>query len=302
MVLSGALPEVVVIFGPTASGKTGASIEVARLLDGEVINADSRQIYSRMPILTAAPSAAEKSDVPHHLFEIIDPVERVSAGRWAEMALQKIDEIVARGNVPVVVGGTGLYLRTLMEGISEIPAVPEEVEELFRGRPVEELYEELQAVDPHLAAKLHATDTQRITRGLVVHSHTGKRLSEWQAIPAKVPPYSFTRLAISLERDELYERIGKRWDLMVEAGLIAEVEALKDDGYTLAMPGLQGLGAEEIYDYLDGHLSWDDASRSAVQGTRHYAKRQVTWLRNTYGAEQTFANSGELVEWVKGHK
>ena len=294
-----ALPEVLVIFGPTASGKTGASIEVARLLDGEVINADSRQIYSRMPILTAAPSASEKGDVPHHLFEIIDPAERVSAGRWAEMALTKIEEVLARGKRPIVVGGTGLYLRTLMEGISEIPAVPEDVEELFRGRPVEELYEELQALDPDLAAKLHATDTQRITRGLVVHSHTGKPLSEWQAIPAKAPPYRFTRLAISPEREELYERIGKRWGLMVEAGLIAEVEALKDDGYTLAMPGLQGLGAEEIYDYLDGHLSWDEASRSAVQGTRHYAKRQVTWLRNTYGAEQVFENAGALVAWVK---
>lgn len=296
-----ALSEVIVIFGPTASGKTGASIEVARLLGGEVINADSRQIYSKIPILSAAPTAEEKGDVPHHLFEIIDPAERVSAGRWAEMALTKIDEIVARGKRPIVVGGTGLYLRTLMEGISEIPPVPEEVEELFRGRPVEELYEELQTLDPDLAAKLHATDTQRITRGLVVHSHTGKRLSEWQAIPAKAPPYTFRRLAISPEREELYERIGKRWELMVDAGMIAEVEALKEDGYTLAMPGLQGLGAEEIYDYLDGHLSWEEASRSAVQGTRHYAKRQVTWLRNTYGAEAVFGSAGELVEWVRRH-
>ncbi len=299
MALSGALAEVLVIFGPTASGKTGASIEAAKLLGGEVINADSRQIYSRMPILSAAPTAAEKGDVPHHLFEMVDPAERVSAGRWAEMALQKIEEVLARGKRPIVVGGTGLYLRTLMEGISEIPPVPEEMEALFRGRPVEELYEELLAVDPNLAAKLHATDTQRITRGLVVHHHTGTPLSAWQAVPAKAPPYTFRRLAISPERDELYARIEKRWGLMVDAGMIAEVEALKNDGYTLAMPGLQGLGAEEIYDFLDGVLSWEEASRSAVQGTRHYAKRQVTWLRNTYGAEETFENAGALVAWVR---
>lgn len=292
-------PDVLVIFGPTASGKTGASIEVARLLGGEVINADSRQIYSRMPILTAAPTAAERGDVPHHLFEIIDPVERVSAGRWGEMALAKIDEILARGKRPIVVGGTGLYLRTLMEGMSEIPAVPEDAEREFRGCSVAELYEKLQRVDPVLAAKLHATDTQRITRGLVVQRFTGKPLSEWQDLPAKAPPYRFRRLAISPEREALYHRIGARWDVMVEAGLLAEVSALKDAGYTLDMPGLQGLGAEEIYDYLDGTLSWEEASRSAVQGTRHYAKRQVTWLRNTYGAEQTFESAGELVEWIK---
>lgn len=293
-----ALPEVIVIFGPTASGKTGAAIEVAKCCGCEVINADSRQIYARMPILTAAPTAAEKGDVPHHLFEILDPAERMSAARWAEMALAEMGEIVARGKTPLVVGGTGLYLRTLMEGLSEVPHVPLEVEEFYRGRPVDELYAELQVVDPDLAAKLHATDTQRITRGLVVHAHTGTPLSEWQAKPAKAPPYAFRRLAISPAREELYARIEKRWELMVEQGLVEEVRALKDAGYTLDMPGLQGLGAEEIYDFIDGTLSWEAASHSAVQGTRHYAKRQVTWLRNTYGAEAVFETAGALVEFA----
>ena len=294
------LPLVWVIFGPTASGKTGAAIEVAELLGGEVINADSRQVYDKTPIIAAAPNAAETARVAHHLFEFVDPSERMSAQRWCELCSAKIDEVVARGKVPVVVGGTGLYLRTLMEGLSDIPDVPVAVELEYRGRPVEELYDELQQVDPALAAKLHPSDTQRIVRGLVVYTHTGVPLSEWQAVPPKAPPYRFRALAISPERDELYARIERRWGQMVEAGVVDEVRALKEAGYTLDMPGLQGLGIAEIYDFLDGALSWEEAARQAVQGTRHYAKRQVTWLRNTYKAEAVFGDAEGLVAFVRG--
>jgi tRNA dimethylallyltransferase len=292
------LPTVWVIFGPTASGKTGASIEVARMLGGEVINADSRQVYAQMPIITAAPEADEKGDVPHHLFEFVDPAERMSAGRWSELALAKIDEVLGRGKVPVIVGGTGLYLRTLMDGLNEVPHVPEIVEMEFRGIPAEELHQQLTEVDPVLAAKLHPTDTQRITRGLTVYTHTGTPLSAWQAIPTTPPPYNFRKLGLSPERELLYARIERRWDMMVEAGVKDEVAALKEAGYTLDMPGLQGLGIPEIFDHLDGALSWEEASRVAVQGTRHYAKRQVTWLRNTYGAEREFATPAELIGFV----
>ncbi len=238
--------------------------------------------------------------MPHHLFEFVDPALRMSAQRWCELCSAKIDELVARGKVPVVVGGTGLYLRTLMEGLSEIPDVPVAVEMEYRGRLAEELHKELQEIDPVLAAKLHPSDTQRIVRGMAVYTHTGVPLSEWQAVPPKAPPYRFRALAISPERDELYARIERRWGLMVEAGVVDEVRALKDAGYTLDMPGLQGLGIAEIYDYLDGNLSWDEAARQAVQGTRNYAKRQVTWLRNTYKAEAVFEDAVGLVGFVRG--
>ncbi|RYG60610.1 MAG: tRNA (adenosine(37)-N6)-dimethylallyltransferase MiaA [Alphaproteobacteria bacterium] len=294
------LPLVWVIFGPTASGKTGAGIEVAEFLGGEVVNADSRQVYSKISIIAAAPNEAETARVPHHLFEFVDPAARMSAQRWSDMCSAKIDEMVARGKVPVVVGGTGLYLRTLMEGLSDIPDVPIAVELEYSDMPLEERYAHLQDVDPVLAAKLHPSDTQRITRGLVVYTHTGVPLSEWQAMPPKAPPYRFRKLAISPDRELLYSRIETRWGQMVEAGVVDEVRALKDAGYTLDMPGLQGLGIAEIYDYLDGNLSWDETARQAVQGTRHYAKRQVTWLRNTYKAEHTFESAGELVAFVKG--
>ena len=294
------LPEVFVIFGPTASGKTGAAVAIAEKLGGEVVNADSRQVYARMPIITAAPEQAEKRGVSHHLFEFLDPAERMSAARWAEMALADIEGIVARGRVPVVVGGTGLYLRTLMEGLSEVPAVPLAVEAEFKGMAVEELHRHLTEVDPVLAAKLHPSDTQRITRGLVVYTHTGTPLSEWQAMPGKAPPYRFRTLALNPERELLYARIEARWGQMVARGLVEEIRALKNEGYTLDMPGLQGLGIAEMYDFLDGSLSFEEAGRVAVQGTRHYAKRQVTWLRNSFKAEKEFASASDLLGFASG--
>lgn len=293
------LPLVWVIFGPTASGKTGAAIEVSRIVGGEVINADSRQVYDKIPIIAAAPNAAEKALVAHHLFEFIDPSERMSAQRWSKLCSEKIDELVGRGKVPVVVGGTGLYLRTLMEGLSEIPDVPVAVELEYRGRPVAELYDELRQVDPVLAAKLHPSDTQRIVRGLAVYTHTGVALSAWQAVPPVAPAYRFRAFALSPDREELYARIERRWGQMVEAGVVDEVRALKEAGYTLDMPGMQGLGIAEIYDFLDGTLSWEEAARQAVQGTRHYAKRQVTWLRNTFKADAVFGDAKGLVNFVK---
>ena len=296
------MPEVLVVFGPTASGKTGASIAIAEAVDGEVINGDSRQVYEKMRIISAAPDEAEKGRVAHHLFEFIDPAERMSAQRWSEMCCEAIEGIFSRGKVPIVVGGTGLYLRSLMEGLSEVPAIPLAVEDEFRGMPVEELYRQLSEVDLMLAAKLNPNDTQRITRGLVVYTHTGTPLSKWQAMPGKVPPYAFKKLGLSPERELLYARIEARWGKMLERGVVEEIRHLKDEGYTLDMPGLQGLGIAEIYDYLDSRLSLEDAGKAAVQGTRHYAKRQVTWLRNTFKAEQEFGTGAELVDFVKAFR
>ncbi|PZP39920.1 MAG: tRNA (adenosine(37)-N6)-dimethylallyltransferase MiaA [Pseudomonas fluorescens] len=290
------LPTVLTLFGPTASGKTGASIALAKALNGEIINADSRQVYQHMPVITAAPSDEEKGDIPHHLFEFLSPAERMSAARWSELALTHIEDILARGKLPIVVGGTGLYLRTLIEGLSEIPATPLEVEQQFHGTPSQQLHKQLEKVDPVLAAKLHPSDTQRITRALVVFTHTGKPLSEWQAIPPKAPPYNFIRLALSPEREELYARINRRWGLMEQAGVLQEVAALKDAGYTLDMPGMQGLGIPEIFDYIDGLISWSEVAHTVTQGTRHYAKRQVTWLRNTFASPHEFTSPASLVE------
>lgn len=285
---------VIVLFGPTASGKTAAALRLAGELGGEVINADSRQIYAQMPIVTACPSAEEYGRVPHHLFEFLDPAERYSAGAWAAAAKDKIAEVLARGRVPVVVGGTGFYIRALVEGVSEVPALPPEVEREFDGFAAQELHRMLGHVDPVLAARLNPTDMQRIVRGLAVQRHTGKPLSVWQEGPKVPAPYDFVKLALSPEREVLHERIARRWELMREAGVVDEVRALKDAGYSRELPGLTGLAVAELYDYIDGHLSWEEATAQAVAGTRQYAKRQVTWLRNSYGAVREFASADEV--------
>lgn len=290
-----AFPKVLTLFGPTASGKTGAAIALAEKLNGEVINADSRQLYTNMPIVTAAPQAHEQKGIPHHLFEFLDPAERMSAAKWSEMAIEAIEDVLARNKTPILVGGTGLYLRTLIEGISEIPATPITAEEPFRNIPAPELHKQLQQVDPTLAEKLHPSDTQRLTRALAVHAFTGTPLSVWQQIPPKAPPYSFQKLALNPERESLYANIEKRWNLMLENGLLEEITALKEDGYTLDMPGLQGLGIPDLYDYLENGVTLEQASLSTIQGTRNYAKRQVTWLRNTYVPEHEFTSGSDLL-------
>lgn len=287
-------PKVIVLFGPTASGKTAAGLRLAAEVGGEIINADSRQIYTNIPIVAACPSAEEYAQVPHHLFEYVDVSERYSAGMWVASAQLQISEVVARGGVPVVVGGTGFYLRALMDGVSEMPEVPAEVNDQFAGEDARALHKRLAAVDPVLAEKLNPADTQRIVRGLSVWTHTGKRLSEWQEGPRVPAPFDFVRLALCPEREELHARIARRWGQMVAAGVVDEVRDLRDSGYTLDMPGMQGLAIAEIWDYLEGGLGWQEAEMSALAGTRQYAKRQVTWLRNTYKADRVFGRADEV--------
>lgn len=276
------LPPVLVLFGPTASGKTGLALQLAQALGAEIINADSRQLYARMPIITACPTAAEYAIVPHHLFEFLDPAERASAAVWSAQARSKIEEVLSRGKLPLLVGGTGLYLRSLMEGLSEVPEVPPEVEAQFNGQNVLELYTQLNGVDPELAAKLHPTDTQRIVRALAVHAATGTPLSVWQQGEKKGAPFSFIKLGLMPEREELHARIHKRWLKMVDAGVVGEIAQLQSAGYTPDMPGLTGLGIPQFFEYLEGRCQLEDAIQAGATAHRQYAKRQCTWLANSY--------------------
>lgn len=276
------LPPVLVLFGPTASGKTGLALQLAQALSAEIINADSRQLYTRMPIITACPTAHEYATVPHHLFEVLDPATRASAAAWATQARTVIGEVLSRGKLPFLVGGTGLYLRTLMEGLSEVPEVPPEVEAQFNGQNVLELYTQLNAVDPELAAKLHPTDTQRIVRALAVQAATGTPLSVWQQGEKKGAPFTFIKLGLMPGREELHARIHKRWLKMVDAGVVGEVAALQAAGYTPDMPGLTGLGIPQFFQYLEGGCQLEDAIQAGATAHRQYAKRQCTWLGNTY--------------------
>lgn len=278
--------ETVVIFGPTASGKTALAIEMARQVGGEIINADSRQVYKFMPLLNACPTAEEYAAAPHHLFEMIAPSERFSAGKWAALAREKIAEVRGRGKVPIVVGGTGFYLRVLMEGMDEIPDVGEEIEERFAGRDVRELHAELKEVDAELAAKLKPTDTQRIVRGLAVFHGTGKPLSAWQAGGLRREREAgFVKIGVMPERNELKKRIALRWAQMVEKGLVDEVRVLREKGFAAEMPGLKGLAIPLWFAHAAGEVPLERALEAAIVEDRRYAKRQYTWLRNSYGAD-----------------
>lgn len=291
---------VVVIFGPTASGKSGLAIALAERLGGEVINADSRQVYKGMPIMSACPTAADYARVPHHLFEFLEVCERFSAGRWAELAAEKIGEILARGKLPIVVGGTGFYLRALMEGMSEIPEVPEAFEREFAEIDTSTLYAGLCGFDGILARKLKPGDRQRILRAVVVYRFTGKTLSAWQEGVKRGADFAFLKIGLKIPRAEVHARIAERWKVMVERGVVEEMRALRDAGYTTRDAALGGLAIPDFFAHLEGKMTLAEVLERAVPRDRQYAKRQFTWLNNSYGADVIFesAEVGPVEDFV----
>ncbi len=287
------LHDILVIVGPTASGKTAVGIELAQRINGEIISADARQIYRFMDIGTAKPTAEERSAARHHLIDFINPDEDYSAGQFAEDASAVIGDILCRGKMPILVGGAGLYIRALFDGFSPMPKIPAEIRARLKeeGREsLPELYNRLCEVDPEWAAKIQATDTQRILRGLEVFEASGKPLSEHQKVPP-APPIRHTASYFGLhwEREALYERINARACRMLENGLIEEAASLRDRGYTPALNALNAFGYREIFQYLDGKTTLDRALADLQQGTRRYAKRQMTFFRRD-----------ERIQWVDG--
>ena len=276
-------PDILVIAGPTASGKTAVGIELAQRLNGEIISADARQIYRFMDIGTAKPTTEERAAARHHLIDFINPDKGYSAGQFAEDASAVIGDILCRGKVPIVVGGAGLYIRALFDGFSPMPKIPIEI----RARLQEEgraclpaLYERLCEVDSEWAAKIHPTDTQRILRGLEVYEASGKPLSEHQKV-TPTPPirHKASYFGLHWDRETLYDRINARACLMLENGLIEETASLRDRGYTPDLNALNAFGYREIFQYLNGKTTLDRALADLQQGTRRYAKRQMTFFR-----------------------
>lgn len=278
------MADVVSILGPTASGKSGLALGLADLLGGEIVNADALQIYRGLDIGTAKPSARELRRVRHHLIDIRAPEEGFSAGEFAREARRVVAELEARGKVPILVGGSGLYLRALLDGMSEIPAVPPQVRESLRRRLAREgldrLRLELRRIDPETESRLAPGDTQRVLRALEVALATGTPLSAWQA---RKPPerlrISARRVGLTLPRKLLYDRIRSRVDSMMEAGWLREVESLLDRGYTGEEPAFQAIGYRQLVRHLLGELSLEEAMEDTIRATRRYAKRQLTWFR-----------------------
>ncbi|MEN9845179.1 MAG: hypothetical protein RIS36_326 [Pseudomonadota bacterium] len=269
----------IAVCGPTASGKTALGIALARQLNGEVVNVDSVQLYRGADIGSAKPSLAERQGVPHHLLDIVAPHEPVNAGEYRARALACLRDVSTRGRVPVLVGGSGMYLTILLHGIAEIPATPSEVRAAVASFSREEQFDELTRVDPVTAARLHVNDTQRVSRALEIFRVSGRKASEFfEAHKFGDRDVAALMIVICRERDELYERITLRCRGMIDAGLIEETRTLLSAyGH---VPVLDTIGYKQACDYLEGRIPLERVAEEISLHTRRFAKRQMTFLRN----------------------
>ncbi len=280
-----ARPPVLVVAGPTASGKSAIALALAEDLRGVIINADSMQIYRELEILTARPGAADLARVPHRLYGILAGTERCSAGRWRDLALEAIQAARAAGRLPILTGGTGLYLRSLQEGLAAIPPIDAAVRAAATARHgalgPEAFHREVAERDPAAAARLHPNDSQRLIRAWEVVEATGRPLSDWQDSPDQAPaPCRFLNIVLQPPRADLYARCDARFDAMLTAGALAEVEALLALRLDPSLPVMKSLGVPDLARHLAGEVSLAEAKEAAQQHTRRYAKRQLTWLRH----------------------
>ncbi|MEY4239938.1 MAG: tRNA ((37)-N6)-dimethylallyltransferase MiaA [Pseudomonadota bacterium] len=282
-----ARPPLALIAGPTASGKSDLAVRLALALKAQgreavVINADSAQVYADLAVLSARPSAEEMQGIAHLLFGTWDGAMACSAADWAKAARTVIAEAQARDAVPILVGGTGLYLRTLLDGIAPVPPIDAGVRAYARALPLEEARAALQREDPEAMSRLNPNDTTRIVRALEVACSTGRPLAEWQAAKVGGIGASVSLHAAVLQPDRawLYERCDRRFDLMLERGAIAEVETLLSRDLDPALPVMRAIGVPDIGAFLRGHCSRKELCERGAQATRNYAKRQYTWFRN----------------------
>lgn len=276
--------DAILIAGPTASGKSALAIAIAKKCSGEIVNADAIQVYRDLRILSARPTTEEMAGVAHHLFGHVAGSERYSSGIWAEDVASVISDINARGNTPVIVGGTGLYFKALTHGLSAIPDVPVQIRnavlEEFNGIGISEFRVRLLKVDPAME-RLEPADTQRHLRAYEVFKATGRPLSEFQSAPGQpILKSARVRVILAPEREVLYQRCEERFDNMMTEGALDEARSLKQSNFDAALPVMKALGAAELIAHLEGKLSQDEAVDLAKRNTRRFAKRQMTWFRN----------------------
>lgn len=279
------MKDLIIVAGPTASGKTALGVRLSQELSGEVVSADSMQIYKYMDIGSAKPSMQEMMGIPHHMIDIIYPHQEFSVALFREYAGKCIDDITARGKIPIVVGGTGLYINSLTYNM-DFTKTPEDTEyreylsDIAKTKGNEYLHEMLMEVDIESYQRLHPNDTKRIIRALEVYKNTNKTISEYQKeSKQKQIDYNIAYVGLTMDRQKLYDKINLRVDKMFEAGLLDEVKKLSEMGYNRNMTSMQGIGYKEIFDYLDGRCSYEELTEIIKQNSRRYAKRQLTWFR-----------------------
>lgn len=278
-------PSLLVLLGPTAVGKTKMSIEIAKHYGCEIISGDSMQVYRQMDIGTAKISKDEMEGIPHHLIDIHDPDDPYSVAEFQEQSRRLIEEIHARGKIPFIVGGTGLYIESVCYGFqfTDVGADEEFRNEQFayaEAYGAEALHDRLKLVDPLSAEKLHANDQRRVVRALEVYHLTNRTLSDQVAAQTKESPYDLCILGLTMDRQMLYKRIEARIDEMIEQGLVEEVKSLIQRGYGPGLISMQGLGYKEIIAYLQEELTWEETITLLKRDTRRFAKRQLSWFRH----------------------
>lgn len=272
------------ILGPTAVGKTELAIELAKRLDGEIISADSRQVYKLMDIGTAKPTPQQRKLIPHHLIDCVYPDQPFSAAEFVRLAEEAISDIRRRGKVPLLVGGTGLYFRALVDGLFEGPGADEELRRRLREEArlfgPQHLHAKLMQVDPEAALRIHPNDLVRVIRSLEVYEKTGRSISQLQRQwRSDRPKHPFIAFCLSRERGELYSRIEERVDRMMEMGFLEEVRMLLDMGYGRDLPSMQAFGYRELAAHLCGEIGLEEAVRGIKRRTRRFARRQIIWFR-----------------------
>lgn len=277
--------KLLVLAGPTGVGKTELSINLAKKLNGEIISADSMQIYKYMDIGSAKVTKEEMDGIPHHLIDVVEPDREFSVSEYKDLGTEALNEIIKKGKLPMIVGGTGLYINSLTcnMNFSETEKDEEyrkELEELAKEKGNDYVHEMLKDIDPESYKNIHANNLKRVIRALEVYKLTGEPFSSYNAGDSFYESdYDIHFYVLTMDREKLYERINKRVDIMMERGLLEECIKLKEMGYTSSMQSMQGIGYKEILYYLEGKISLEEAIEKVKQGSRNYAKRQLTWFR-----------------------
>jgi len=287
MISASPKPKVIVICGATGIGKTSVGIELAQKFGGEIVSADSMQIYRYMDIGTAKPTPTELAQVPHHMIDIVDPDEDYDAVLFSKQARDRVAEIVRRGRIPFIVGGTGLYIKALLHGLFQAEPVDPRIRDHLKQEAEQNgsnaLYERLQQLDPNTAGRLHPNDSYRIIRALETIESTGKSISELHREHGfEDDPFDVLKIGLQMDRQKLYDRIDQRVELMIEVGLNQEVATLLEMGYGAELKSMQSIGYRHVVEFLAEKLSWDECVRTLKRDTRRFAKRQFTW----FGADQ----------------
>lgn len=276
--------KIIAVAGPTASGKTALSVKIAKELGGEIVSCDSMQIYKGMDIGTAKPSLEERCGVPHHMIDIISPDEKYNVVSYKRDAEAAIDDILKRGRVPVLAGGTGLYMDSVLSNTafsenSSFSVARERLEKLFEEKGREYIFEMLEKIDPEAAEKIHPNNTRRVIRALEIYETTGKTLTQANIESKRPEKYESLVIGLMWDRETLYERINERVERMMTEGLLKEVETLRKKGMKAEYTSMQAIGYKELFEYFEGNCTLEEAKEKIKQESRRYAKRQMTWLK-----------------------